>query len=110
MTSGGNNFSDFPEIVPTIQSQPKTEKTFLVFSFVSRMAQCCRINSTQINLAACTGETQLIRDENTNSVLYMHSTVVSPWHVDRRIVLSTEFDKVRTLSVINWRALSIELS
>ena len=34
MTSGGNNFTDFPEIVPTREITAKTEKTFLVFSSV----------------------------------------------------------------------------
>jgi len=28
-TSGGNNFNDFPEIVPTRKITTKTEKTFL---------------------------------------------------------------------------------
>jgi len=32
MTSGGNNFNDFPEIVPTREITTKIEKTFLVFS------------------------------------------------------------------------------
>jgi len=35
MTSGGNSFSDFPEIVPTREITTKTEKTFLVFSSVA---------------------------------------------------------------------------
>jgi len=35
MTSGGNNFNDFPEIVPpTREITTKIEKTFLVFSSV----------------------------------------------------------------------------
>jgi len=29
MTSGGNNFNDFPEILPTGEITTKTEKTFL---------------------------------------------------------------------------------
>jgi len=32
MKSGGNSFSDFPEIVPTREITTKIEKTFLVFS------------------------------------------------------------------------------
>ena len=32
MTSGCNNFNDFPEIVPTREITTKTEKTFLVSS------------------------------------------------------------------------------
>jgi len=32
MTSGGSNFNDFPEIVPTGEITTKIEKTFLVFS------------------------------------------------------------------------------
>jgi len=31
MTSGGNNFNDFPEIVPTREIATKTEKIFLFF-------------------------------------------------------------------------------
>jgi len=57
MTSGGNNFNDFPEIVPTREITTKVEKTFLVFSSVavqgpiSQMdpTQCCSINSTRLN-------------------------------------------------------------
>jgi len=30
MTSCGNNFNDFPEIVPTREITTKTEKTFLI--------------------------------------------------------------------------------
>ena len=30
MASGGNDFNDFPEIVPTREITTKTEKTFLV--------------------------------------------------------------------------------
>jgi len=30
VTSGGNNFNDSPEIVPTREITTKTEKTFLV--------------------------------------------------------------------------------
>jgi len=29
MTSGGNNYNDFPEIVPTREIMAKTEKAFL---------------------------------------------------------------------------------
>jgi len=35
MTSGGNNFNDFPEIVPTGEITIKIGKTFLVFSSVA---------------------------------------------------------------------------
>jgi len=35
MTSGGNNFNDFPEIVPTKEITTKKENTFLVFSSVA---------------------------------------------------------------------------
>jgi len=35
MTSGGNNNSDFPEIVPTTEITTKIEKLFLVFSAVA---------------------------------------------------------------------------
>jgi len=35
MTSGGNNFDDFPEIVPSRKIATKIEKTFLVFSSVA---------------------------------------------------------------------------
>jgi len=34
MTSTGNTFSEFPEIVPTREITAKTEKTFLAFSSV----------------------------------------------------------------------------
>jgi len=53
MESGGNNFNDFPEIVPTREITTKIEKTFLVFSSVAvglflKWAQCCSINSTRL--------------------------------------------------------------
>jgi len=57
MTSGGNSFNDFPEIVPTREIAAKTEKTFPVFSsvvvglFLER-AQCCSVNSTDLNPAS----------------------------------------------------------
>ena len=35
MTSSGNNFNDFPEIVPTREITTKIEKTFLAFSSVA---------------------------------------------------------------------------
>jgi len=35
MTSGGNSFNDFPEIVPTREIATKMEKIFLVFSSVA---------------------------------------------------------------------------
>ena len=35
MTSGGNNFNDFPEVVPTREITTGTEKTFLVFLSVA---------------------------------------------------------------------------
>ena len=35
MTSGGIDFNDFPEIVPTAEIMTKIEKTFLVFSSVA---------------------------------------------------------------------------
>jgi len=35
MTSGGNSFNDFPEIVQTKEITTKTEKTFLVYSTVA---------------------------------------------------------------------------
>ena len=35
MTSGGNNFNDFPEIVRTTEITTKVENTFLVFSSVA---------------------------------------------------------------------------
>jgi len=35
MTSGGNNFNDFLETVPTTEITDNTEKTFLVFSSVA---------------------------------------------------------------------------
>jgi len=35
MTSAGNNFNDFPEIVPSREITAKTEKTFLVLSSVA---------------------------------------------------------------------------
>jgi len=54
--SGGNNFNDFPEIIPTSEIAAKIEKTFLVFSSVSaglflEWAQCCSIYSTHLNPA-----------------------------------------------------------
>jgi len=56
MASGGNNFNDFPEIVPTREITIKIEKTFLVFSSVAvglflEWAQCCSNNSTHLNPA-----------------------------------------------------------
>ena len=56
MISGGNNFNDFPEIIPTSEIATKIEKTFLVFSSVSaglflEWAQCCSIDSTHLNPA-----------------------------------------------------------
>jgi len=56
MTFGGDNFNDLPEIVPTREITTRIEKTFLVFSSVAvglllERAQCCSINSTQINPA-----------------------------------------------------------
>ena len=56
MTSGGNNFNDFPEIVPTGEITTEIEKTFLIFSSVAvvlflECAQCCSINSTHLKLA-----------------------------------------------------------
>jgi len=50
MTSGGNNCNDFPEIVPTREIATKIEKTFLFLEW----AQCCNINSTQLNAAPVT--------------------------------------------------------
>ena len=52
MTSGGNNFNDFPEIVPTRKITTKIEKMF--FSSVAvglflEWAQCCSIDSTRLN-------------------------------------------------------------
>jgi len=35
MTSGGNDFNDFPETVPTRETTTKIEQTFLVFSSVA---------------------------------------------------------------------------
>jgi len=35
MTSGGNDFNEFPEIVSTTEITAKTEKIFLVFSSVA---------------------------------------------------------------------------
>jgi len=56
MTSGGNSFNDFPEIVPTREiTTTKIEKTFLAFSSVAvqglflEWAQCCSIGSTQLS-------------------------------------------------------------
>ena len=56
MTSGGNNFNDFPEIVPTREITTKIEKAFLVFSSVAvglflEWASCRSINSTHLNKA-----------------------------------------------------------
>ena len=56
MASGGKNFNDFSEIVPTRKITTKTEKTFLVFSSVAAglfldWAQCCSINSIHLNPA-----------------------------------------------------------
>jgi len=56
MASGGNNFNDFPEIVPTREITIKIEKTFLVFSSVAvglfrEWAQCCSISSIHLNRA-----------------------------------------------------------
>jgi len=53
MTSGGNNFNDFPEIVPTTEITTKREKIFLVFSSVAvglflEWAYCCSINGTHL--------------------------------------------------------------
>ena len=53
MTSGGNNFNHFSEIVPTREITTETEKTFLVFSSVAvglflEWAKCCSINSTHL--------------------------------------------------------------
>jgi len=56
MASGGNNFNDFPEIVPTTEITIKIEKTFLVFSSVAvglflEWAKFCSNNSTHLNPA-----------------------------------------------------------
>jgi len=56
MTSGGNIFNDFLEIVPTGEITTKIEKTFLVFSSVAvglfpEWAKCRSINSTHPNPA-----------------------------------------------------------
>jgi len=57
MTSGGNNFNDFPEIVPTREIANKTEKTFLVLSSVAvgllflEWTCSCSITSTLLSLA-----------------------------------------------------------
>jgi len=56
MTSGGNNFNDFSEILPTGEITTKIDKTFLVFSSVAvglflEWAQCCSINSNHLNPA-----------------------------------------------------------
>jgi len=56
MTSGGNNFNDFSEILPTGKIATKIDKTFLVFSSVAvglflEWAQCCSINSNHLNPA-----------------------------------------------------------
>jgi len=53
MTSGGQNFNDFLEIVPTREIAIKTEKTFLVRGrgSILEWAQCCSINSTRVNPA-----------------------------------------------------------
>jgi len=58
MTSGGNSFNDFPEIVPTREiTTTKIETTFLAFSSVAvqglfvEWAQCCSIGSTQLSPA-----------------------------------------------------------
>ena len=63
MTSGGNNFNDFHEIVPTREITSKIEKTFLVFSSVAvglflEWAQCYSINSTQLSPALVVGDKQ----------------------------------------------------
>jgi len=63
MTSGGNNFNDFPETVPTRDITSKTEKTFLVFTSVAvglflEWAQCYSINSTQLSPALVVGDKQ----------------------------------------------------
>ena len=61
MTSGGNNFNDFPEIVPTREITTRIEKTFIVFSSVAvglflEWVLCCSssINSTLLNPALFT--------------------------------------------------------
>jgi len=52
MTSGGNNFNDLPEIVPTREITTRTEKNFLflvhgcVSTLFPEWAQSCSINST----------------------------------------------------------------
>jgi len=57
MTSGGNNFNDFPEIVPTREITTKIYETSLfLFSSVAaglflEWAWCSSINSTHLNLA-----------------------------------------------------------
>jgi len=56
MTSGGNNYNDFPDIVPSREITAKLEKIFLVFSSVAvglflEWACSCSINSTQVNPA-----------------------------------------------------------
>jgi len=54
MTSGGNNFNDFSEIIPTRETETKIEKTFFVFSSVAvslflEWAYCRSVNSTHLN-------------------------------------------------------------
>ena len=53
---GGNNFNDFPEIVPTREITNKIQKSFLVFSSAAvglflEWAQCCSIHSTRLGPA-----------------------------------------------------------
>jgi len=58
VTSGGYNFNDFSETVPTREITFKIEKTFLVLSSVPvgiflewTRAECCSIDSTHLNPA-----------------------------------------------------------
>jgi len=56
MTSGGNNFSDSAEIVPTGEIAITTEKTVLVLSSVAvdlfhEWAQCSSSSSTRVSPA-----------------------------------------------------------
>jgi len=66
MTSGSNNFNDFPEILPTreITDQNRIEKTylFLVLGLFVECAQCCSINSTRVNAALAVTNAPLLAE------------------------------------------------
>jgi len=60
---GGNSFNDFPEIVPTTEITTKIEDFSRFLTLFLEWAQCCSINSSQLNqaLAVCVAEMAVLK-------------------------------------------------